>query len=115
VHRAGAVWRSERAASAYWFFYRDNPAANLYFGLTDENGTPKEALAAMQAVSADCIPEQGGGGSGGQGAGGSGQGGQGAEAGASSGGNGAGPGTGGQGHSPPGGSPTVSMMGVNSS
>ena len=94
-------------ADAYWFSYRDAPAANLYFGLTDDNGTPKEALAAMQAVSADCIPEQGGGGAGGQGAGDAGQGGQGGEAGAASGGHGAGPGTGGQGASGASGSAVV--------
>ena len=39
---------------AFWFSFRDAPAANLFFGITEDNGSPKEAHAAMQSVAAGC-------------------------------------------------------------
>ncbi|MBI5535322.1 MAG: hypothetical protein HY898_21520 [Deltaproteobacteria bacterium] len=39
----------------FWFSFRDAPGADLYFGIRDGIGAPKEAVEAMIAVSAGCM------------------------------------------------------------
>jgi hypothetical protein len=52
--------------SVYWFSFSDAPAADLYFGITNGDGSAKAGLDAMKNVAAGCVqsPGMGGGGAG---------------------------------------------------